>query len=109
MRLPALPDDPLAAAARFHAEVVPQVLAALAGGADGLTLVFTPAGHAHEDWRRAIVATLARERSPVRINAVAGDDETAIAASAAYLAAAPGVTGHYLVLDAEGAGPAETA
>ena len=104
LRVPHLPDDPLAAAARFHADVVPQVLAALHGGADLLTLVFPPAGHSHEDWRRAIVATLARERSPARVNALAGDDEAAIAASAAYLAEAPGVTGHYLVLDPEGAG-----
>ena len=80
-------EDPLAAAAQFHADVLPRVLAELTQ-ADGVaTLLFTPAGYAHEDWRRAIVATLARERSPARINAVAGDDEAAIAASAIRLQA----------------------
>ncbi|HEY6868242.1 MAG TPA: hypothetical protein VI199_00675 [Novosphingobium sp.] len=105
LRLPELPDDPLEAAAQFHREVMPRVLAVLDGGAQVLTLVFAPDGFAHEDWRRAAVATLARERSPARINAVAGDDEAGIAASAAYLAEAPGVTGHYLVVDSCGSGP----
>ena len=101
-----LPDDPLAAAAQFHGDVLPRLLASLAQ-ADGLaTLVFAPAGHAHVDWRRAAVATLARERAPLRINAVAGDDATGIAATGAYIASAPGLTGQYLVVDGQGAGSA---
>ena len=94
-----LPDDPLDAAVQFHAEVLPRVLTALAAGLDHLTLVFAPAAFAHEDWRRAVIATLARERAPVRINAIAGDDQTAMAATAHYLAHAPGLTGQYLVVD----------
>lgn len=99
-----LPDDPLAAAAAFHAEVLPGVLMALHGSTDHLTLVFAAAGHPHEDWRRAVVATLARERTPMRINAIAGNDEGAIAGIAAFIAGAPGLTGQYLVADATGAG-----
>lgn len=99
-----LPDAPLRAAAQFHAEVLPRVLAQLAGGADHLTLVFAPADHAHEDWRRAAVATLAREQAPVRVNALSGDSAEGLAAAAAYVVEAPGLTGQYLVLDANGAG-----
>jgi len=99
-----LPHDPLEAAVRFHADVLPRVLDQLAAGLDHLTLVFTPADHTHEDWRRAVVATLARERTPARINAIAGDDAQAIDATSAYIAAASGLTGQYLVIDPAGAG-----
>jgi len=99
-----LPDDPLAAAADFHAGSLPKVLAALDRGADQITLVFEPAEHGHREWREAVVATLAREKAPARINAVASSDEAAIAAAETYLAAAPGLTGHYLVLDGLDAG-----
>jgi len=100
-----LPDDPLAAAAEFHAIWLPRVLAALAGGETLVILVFAPAGHAHGDWRAAAVATLARERTPARVNAIAGDDPAAIAATAAFIAAAEGLTGQVLALDGHGAGP----
>ncbi|MBC2668444.1 Rossmann fold domain-containing protein [Novosphingobium piscinae] len=99
-----LPDEPLLAASQFHVEVLPRVLAQLAGGVDHLTLVFAPADHAHEDWRRAAVATLAREQAPVRVNALSGDSAQGIAAAEAYVVTAPGLTGHYLALDPNGAG-----
>jgi len=99
-----LPDDPLAAAARFHAVWLPRILAALDGGEPVLTLVFAPAGLSHAGWREAAVQLLARERTPARINAIAGDDPAAIAATARFVAEAPGLTGHYLVLDGNGAG-----
>ena len=99
-----LPDDPLAAAAAFHADVLPRVLAELAAGVPLLTLVFAPAGHPHRAWREAAIQTIARERAPARINAIASAEEPAIAAAAAYVAAAPGLTGQYLVLDSHGAG-----
>lgn len=105
LRVGPLPEDPLAAAAAFHAEVLPRVLAALDGGAALLTLVFTPADHPHRAWREAAIQTIARERTPARINAVAAADEPAIAATHAFIAAAPGLTGHYLLLDSHGAGP----
>lgn len=104
LAVPPLPEDPLTAAARFHGEIVPQVLAALERGERVVTLVFAPAAFAHEDWRRAAVATLARECTPARINAVAGDVAEGVAATVAYIAAAPGLTGQYLMIDPAGAG-----
>ena len=103
LRVDPLPAQPLAASARFHAEVLPNVLAELARG-QHLTLVFDPAGHDHRGWRLALVQGLAREHAPLRINAVASDDAAAIAAVADYLAMADGVTGQYLALDSIGAG-----
>ncbi len=97
-----LPEDALAAAAAFHAQTVPQVLAA---SGPLVTLVFAPAGHEHTAWRLAAIQTLARTRAPVRINALASADSVAIAAAASYIESAPGVTGQYLVLDGAGAGP----
>ena len=132
VRVGALPDDPLAAAAEFYrrilADLSPLPFRGGAGGgvcqtdtaptdrphpnpspegeglSDCLTLVFNPAPHAHRDWRKAAVATLAREKAPTRINAIASDDEAAITAALAWLEAAPAITGHYLPLDGTGAG-----
>jgi hypothetical protein len=98
-----LPGEALAAAAAFHARVLPEVLAALAGGTECLTLVFPPADHSHRAWRLAAVQGLAREHAPLRVNGVESADEAAISAAQAYLATAPGVTGQYLPLDAAGA------
>ena len=107
MELPVgpLPDDPLAAAAQFHAEWLPRVLALLDSGEPLVTLVFPSAGLAHAGWREAAVQLLARERTPARINAICGEDRAAIAATASFVAQAPGLTGQYLVLDGNGAGP----
>jgi len=101
----ALPEDPIAAAARFHAEWLPRILAALDAGEGLVTLVFPPEGLAHAGWREAAVQLLARERTPARINAIVGEDPAGIAATAQFIAAAPGLTGQYLVLDGNGAGP----
>ena len=105
LRVGPLPDDPLTAAAMFHAEVLPRLLAVLDAGAQVLTLVFAPAGHPHRAWREAAIQTIARTRAPARINAIASDDEPAIAATQAFIAAAPGLTGQYFPLDSHGAGP----
>lgn len=99
-----LPDDPIAAAAAFHGEWVPRVLAALDAGEDVVTLLFAPASHAHAGWREAVVQLLARERTPARINAISGDDPAGVAATAAFIARAPGFTGQYCVLDGMEAG-----
>ena len=99
-----LPDEATAAAARFHAEVLPRVLAEIAGAPGSLVLAFAPAGPEHRGWRLAVVQGLAREHAPLRINAVEGDDEAAIAAAIRYLDSAPGVTGQLLPLDGSGAG-----
>ena len=103
LRVGTLPAAPLAAAARFHADVLPLALDALREGSD-LVLVFAPADYTHTAWRRAVVQELARAHAPGRVNALAGDDEAVIAAAADYLACAPGVTGQLLPLDGTGAG-----
>ena len=106
LRVGPLPGEALAASARFHADYLPTVLAALADRPtdEALALVFAPADHSHRGWRLSVVQGLAREHAPRRVNALASDDEAAIAAAARYLAAADGVTGQYLVLDGVGAG-----
>lgn len=104
LRVGALPDDALGAAARFHADMLPAAAEALAGG-DDLLLVFGPADHAHRDWRLGIVRGLARQFAPQRVNAIAGQDEPAIGATAEYLVRAPGLTGQLLCIDGTGAGP----
>ncbi|MFM6932883.1 MAG: Rossmann fold domain-containing protein [Novosphingobium sp.] len=101
VRVGVLPNDALDAASVFHTEVLPR-LRTLADTA--ITCVFPQAGHGHADWRRAAIQSLARDIAPRRINAVASDDEAAIAAAEAYLSSAEGVTGQYLPLDGEGAG-----
>jgi hypothetical protein len=103
LRIEGLPADPLAAAADFHARIVPLVRIA-AGSGEDLGLVFPVAPFAHEDWRRAAVASLARALAPVRINGLVSDDAAAIAAALAYCDAAPGLTGQILTLDGESAG-----
>ena len=89
-----LPDDPLAAAAAFHAEWLARIEEALVAGEDVL-LHLPSADHTHRQWRRAAVAGLARKHTPRRVVMVAGSGD-AIAASEAYLAGAPGITGQYL-------------
>lgn len=105
-RVGPLPDDPLAAAARFHAEVLPEILAT---PGESLLIVFPPADHAHRGWRVAVVQSLARARAPGgRVNAVeAGGEaggEAGIAAAARWLDQAPGITGGWFPLDGNGAG-----
>ena len=95
-----LPDDPLAAAAAFHADHA----AALRAVPADLLLVFPAADHTHRGWRLAAVQMLARAKAPLRINAVSGGGEAAILAAAEYLARAPGLTGQLISLDDEGAG-----
>jgi len=98
-----LAEDPLDAAAEFHARVVPAVRAAIAEG-EAVCIMFDPADHTHRAWRVAAVQSLAREAAPARINAVAAaDDETGVS-TLAYLEQAPGVTGQHFPLDGHGAG-----
>ena len=100
----ALPEPALAAAAAFHAQILPRVLAALDHDGGSLTLVFAPADHTHGAWRLAAIQGLAREHAPVRVNAVASEDGAAIAAACTWLESAAGVTGQLLSLDSHGAG-----
>lgn len=98
----ALPDNALEAAARFHAEFLPQI-AGLLEGSDSLVIVMPAAPYDHADWRRALARDLARAHPAKRINVVGGNDT---AVTLEYLAAAPGITGQYLPLDGTGAGDA---
>jgi hypothetical protein len=104
LRIADLPREPLAAAAEFHARLLPEIRGALALAADHLILVFAPADHTHRGWRLAAVQELAREYAPARVNGVVGDEAAAIAGADAYLTEANGVTGQLLALDGKGAG-----
>lgn len=104
LRVGPLADDPLEAAADFHARLLPSIEATLGAGADPLTLVFLPAGHEHKAWRLAVVQGLARRFAPSRVNALESDDRAAIDAATYWLDSAAGVTGQLLPLDGAGAG-----
>lgn len=93
-----LADEPLEAAADFHARLLPGIEAALGGGSDPLTLVFLPASIEHRGWRLAIVQGLARRFAPSRINALEADAPATIAAAVRWLSGAGGVTGQLLPL-----------
>ena len=103
LRIDALPDSALDAAATFYSEWGAQAQFLL-GQEDALAIVLPPAPYDHADWRRAAARDLARAVAPKRVNVIASDDERAITAALAYLTAAPGVTGQYLPLDGHGAG-----
>jgi len=100
-----LPAEAVAAAAVFYGHHVQRVLVAARGLrdiADGAVLiVLPPADEAHREWRLAAVQSLAREAAPVRVNAVAGDGDEAIAAAHDWLATAPGITGQLFALDCQ--------
>lgn len=100
VRIAGLPDDPLEAAAVFHAEHAARLRAA----ATDLVIAFPMAGHTHKGWRLAAVQMLARAIAPLRVNAVSGGTDAAIAAAFEYLARAPGLTGQLISLDDLGAG-----
>lgn len=96
-----LADDPLEAAADFHARLLPSIEATLMSGADPLTIVFEPADSAHRAWRLAAVQGLARRFAPARVNALAGAaaEREALAATAQWLDENSGITGQLLALD----------
>ncbi|UVI38473.1 Rossmann fold domain-containing protein [Qipengyuania spongiae] len=102
LRIEALPEEPLSAAGRFHVEWLAKAEEALAS--DDLMLALDPADHRHRDWRRTIARDLARKHTPRQVNIVSGEDATVFAAFAAYLEAAPGITGQYFEGDGQGAG-----
>lgn len=94
LRVGDLPVAPLDAAAAFHALWLAQARALSAQ--HDVALIFAPADHTHDAWRLASVQELAREAAPRRVNAVAGDEEPALAEVLDYLAGAPGITGQLL-------------
>jgi hypothetical protein len=93
-----LPEGALDAADHFHAEWLPMLRHHLDVGSD-IALVFPPADHSHNEWRRAVVAGLAREYAPARANAISGDDGEAIEAALEYLVHSPAITGQLLAVD----------
>ena len=96
-----LPEGALDAAAAFHAEWLPRARALLDGlAAEGhLVLVFPAAPYDHRGWRLAAMQDLARAAAPRRVNAIAGDDQPAIAQTVDWLVQAPGVTGQLLAVE----------
>lgn len=85
-----LPAKPLDAAAEFADRFLPKIRAALPAD---IVILFDPADHPHDSWRRAMVEELAREAVPGRVNAVVGVDAVAVEDTFAFLDRAPGVTG----------------
>jgi short chain dehydrogenase-like protein len=102
LRVEGLPEGALDAAATFHADWLPRARDVL-GEAEALALVFPAAAHDHRGWRLAVVQDLAREAAPGRVNGIAGDDGAAVAAMAAWLEQAAGITGQLLAVDGKSA------
>lgn len=102
VRVDDLPAAPLAAAGVFHQHWVPHVETLLATGED-VMVELPPADHTHREWRLGAAAGLARAHTPRRVNLVAGEGEV-FDAFAAFLGAAPGITGQYLQGDGNGLG-----
>ncbi|MCJ2183155.1 hypothetical protein MTR62_10690 [Novosphingobium sp. 1949] len=98
-----LSDDPLDAAADFHARLLPAIEATLGGGADPLTLVFEPALIEQRAWRRAVVQGLARRYAPSRVNALEADSRAALEATRGWIEATGAITGQLFALDSHGA------
>lgn len=104
-RIEHLPAGALDASAAFHADHLPAIRARLAhvdAHVDALAIVFPAAPHDHRAWRLAAVQDLARAHAPRRVNGIAGEDADAIAATLAWLATAPGVTGQLLGVHGHG-------
>ena len=98
LRIEGLPEAALDAAAAFHAEWLPKAREVL-GTVDQLVLSFPTESYDHRGWRLAAVQDLARAAAPRRVNAIAGDDQPAIAQTVDWLAQAPGVTGQLLAVE----------
>ncbi len=89
-----LSENPLDAATEFAQRHLPVLRE---GGTPGCHILFDPADHSHDAWRKAMIEELAREAAPGRINAVVGTDVQAIRQVLDYLDNAPGVTGQIFV------------
>ncbi len=99
LHIDGLPEAAISAARQFYFVGLPQIDARLEDGTlSALLVALAWAGHDHRDWRQAMARDLARHYAPVRINIVAGSNGPALAAVAAYLATAEGVTGQYWAL-----------
>jgi hypothetical protein len=100
-RVGPLPERAIEAAAAFHAGAVPEIVRMLQNApsaAEDVVLIFAPASYDHRAWRLAAVQDLARAAAPIRVNGIAGEDETAIAEALEFLQSASGVTGQFLAV-----------
>ena len=91
--------EPLAAAARFHAEYLPEIEDVLAGGS-GVILQFGAAEEKPHRWRKEALAALARKYAPLRVNGVSplsGGDNAALQAAIDFLSGNEGVTGQLVI------------
>lgn len=92
--------EPLAAAGRFHEELLSGVEEALAAG-ESVVVSFDFAEDKPHRWRREVIAALARKHAPLRVNAVAPagaePDEARIRAVIDFLIRNGGVTGQLLI------------
>ena len=104
VRIEALPDEPLAAAARFYAQDVPLIERALNAGDGSLAIVLPPAAKGHRGWIREAIASLARASAPIRVNGVMGGDGACTDNVLAWLETADGVTGQLLAVDSQTGG-----
>jgi len=99
LRIGPLPADALDAAEVFYAEWAPKVRLLLQSDALSVAIVIKTDEFLHDGWIRSAIQELARAFSGERVNAVIGGDDTAIAATLAYLERAPGVTGQCFQVD----------
>ena len=98
IRVDALPEPALEAAAAFHSEWAEKIRNAAAEGHEYVIVVMHPAPYDHADWRRAAARDLARAHPDHCINILAGSDGGAIGRMVQFLGHAPAITGQYLPL-----------
>jgi len=96
LKIDALPEDSVKAAATFYGDFLEQIEAMLASQAAVVAICLPSAAKSHDDWRRAAARDLARAHAPNRVNIVGGSDGVEIQAILTYLENAPGITGQYL-------------
>ncbi|MBB3033190.1 Rossmann fold domain-containing protein [Alteriqipengyuania lutimaris] len=102
IRVDALPETALEAAAAFHAGWTEKIRNAAADGHEYVVVVMHPAPYDHADWRRAAARDLARAHPDHCINIVAGSNGGEIARMTEFLGRAPAITGQYLPLAGTG-------
>lgn len=96
-RIAELSDAPLAAAAQFYSDHLPEVSARLKN-ADAIAIVLPQAAYDHRDWRLACVRDLARQFAPKRVNMLGAGSDHSVQQTVKFLARSAAMTGQYLSL-----------
>ena len=96
LKIDALPEDCVKAAAIFYSDFLDQIEAMLADDKAVVAICLPSAAKSHDDWRRAAARDLARAHAPCRVNIVGGNEGVEFQAILTYLENAPGITGQYL-------------